>query len=616
MKRGVWVGSLLLSLAGWTSDLRAEEPLQPEPSGPVSTILAPAELLPSPVATIGRPTVIPDEPNCPPLPVLPTSGWQPVSYQLPAFPPGSAAPDARDIPNGDQLPTWEDVDEEKVKLPNKGNFATDRQQFLPPPLPAPPPGLQLPTSLPPTLQLPTSLPPAPPPAGNASGVKQPTGNTTMAVKQTSGNTAAATNDGNAIAVPNGSVQAFYEWSATGWPSSLPTMLPPASPDVPGNPFPYPYPLNSAGSQRPHYGDAPDQLSPLSPHFYVSAEYLLWWTKKDSTPPLVTTSTDSGFGFLNDPTTRVLFGGDYGGELQSGFRANAGLWLDTWCEEAIEVGGFFLGGRNTSFSANSNQFPVLARPFFDVNSGQQFSELVAFPGISTGHITVSAPSNFWGLDTNLRCNVCTTCDYRFDVLAGFRYLNLGEGLGITEVVQGGPNAPAPFTNSTTVVNDSFDTRNQFYGGQIGFSSEWKRGPWSVDMFGKVALGGTVQNLNINGSEAITAPNGVTTTFPGGLLALSSNIGNYNRTVFSVVPEVGLTLGYQITNNIRVYGGYNFLYWTNVVRPGEQINTNLDVTRIPNFAAPGTVPASSPTPTALFKESDFWAQGFVVGIEFRY
>ncbi len=243
-------------------------------------------------------------------------------------------------------------------------------------------------------------------------------------------------------------------------------------------------------------------------------------------------------------------------------------------------------------------------------------MVGFPGISTGHVTVTAPSSLWGLDTNLRCNVCLTCDYRFDLLLGFRYLNLFEGLNIEEDVLGSATAPAPFTNALTTVNDSFTTHNQFYGGQIGFDSEWKRGPWSLDVRGKLALGATEQQLTINGIESITAANGTTSNFTGGLLALPSNIGSYYKTEFSVVPEVGLTIGYQLTSAIRLFAGYNFLYWTNVARPGEQIDRNLDVTQIPNFNIAGAKPTAQPTPTVPFKQSDYWAQGIVIGIEFRY
>ncbi|MGG7379585.1 BBP7 family outer membrane beta-barrel protein, partial [Escherichia coli] len=71
---------------------------------------------------------------------------------------------------------------------------------------------------------------------------------------------------------------------------------------------------------------------------------------------------------------------------------------------------------------------------------------------------------------------------------------------------------------------------------------------------------------------TTPGGQTSAVVGGLLALPSNIGNFQRNRFGVVPQVGLKVGYNLTDNLRVYVGYDFLWWCNVVRPGDQIDTN--------------------------------------------
>ena len=56
---------------------------------------------------------------------------------------------------------------------------------------------------------------------------------------------------------------------------------------------------------------------------------------------------------------------------------------------------------------------------------------------------------------------------------------------------------------------------------------------------------------------------------------------------------------------------------MVRPGEQIDRVLDETQIPNFDPPGTIaPAGQNRPAVLFRQSDFWAQGMNLGLEFRY
>jgi hypothetical protein len=53
----------------------------------------------------------------------------------------------------------------------------------------------------------------------------------------------------------------------------------------------------------------------------------------------------------------------------------------------------------------------------------------------------------------------------------------------------------------------------------------------------------------------------------------------------------------------------------VRPGDQIDRGLDVTRIPNFGVPAN-PLPQPRPAVPFKETDYWAQGINIGLEFRY
>ncbi len=108
---------------------------------------------------------------------------------------------------------------------------------------------------------------------------------------------------------------------------------------------------------------------------------------------------------------------------------------------------------------------------------------------------------------------------------------------------------------------------------------------------------------------------TRTFSGGLLALSTNSGHFRTDRFAVLPEFGLKVGYQFTDHLRLTLGYDVLYWSSVVRPGGQIDRNLDTTLIPNFRT-ADVPTGQAHPMVLMRETDFWAQGLTVGLEFRY
>lgn len=405
--------------------------------------------------------------------------------------------------------------------------------------------------------------------------------------------------------------------------AVPAAAPAAEiPMVPG----WDAPVDASWGAGAPTGPLPDGLetpglagfNPVRPRFYVEGEYLLWWLQGQQVPVLATTSAPSDFAVLGAPSTQVLFGGNQinNGPF-SGARFTAGYWFGCDQNKAIEITGFFLSPNSRPFSINSSMFPVTGRPFQEINNGQETAQLTALPGVSTGTLTINAPSSLWGLGANYRCLWCCGCNYRISLLAGFRNINLNESLSITENVQGLPTAPQPFTNQMITVNDRFATQNHFYGGNLGVDAFWYWGRWSVETRGQVALGDTVQILDINGSQRFVSPTGVVQNFTGGLLALPSNIGHFTHNAFSVVPEIGINLGYQILPRLRGFVGYNFLYWSNVIRPGTSIDRSLDVTTIPNFPLnPQPAPVQGLHPAPLFHEVGFWAQGLTFGLEFFY
>jgi hypothetical protein len=64
---------------------------------------------------------------------------------------------------------------------------------------------------------------------------------------------------------------------------------------------------------------------------------------------------------------------------------------------------------------------------------------------------------------------------------------------------------------------------------------------------------------------------------------------------------------------VFVGYNFLYCSNILRAGDQIDTTLDVNAatFPITQRPG---ATRPAPK--FEDSGFWAQGINFGLHFTW
>ena len=385
--------------------------------------------------------------------------------------------------------------------------------------------------------------------------------------------------------------------------------------------------------------------------WVSAGLLVWGLKAGNTPPLVTTDTTGGTGGqIGQPGTATLYGGNQNNVARLGGQFTMGAWLNACQTKGIEGSYFFLNGPSDNFSASSSGAPgslVLARPFVNAINLQQDREQIsvtAFGGISGGSALVSSNSFFQGAQLNGICNLCSSCPtnccstgccqtgcgqtggyqsgypsqtgYRMDMLGGFQYLSLNENLVITENLLILPTAPPALDpGSTKMVTDSFGTRNDFYGSQIGVRGEWYRGAWFVNGTGQMALGSTHQEVQISGSTVFTNSGGVAVTQPGGLLALPTNIGTYSRDQFTVVPQIGFNVGRQLTNHVRVYVGYTAIYWSNVVRPGDQIDPVINTTQLPTAAGPGTLVGPA-RPAFEFRDSDLWAHGLNAGVQFGW
>jgi Putative beta barrel porin-7 (BBP7) len=343
--------------------------------------------------------------------------------------------------------------------------------------------------------------------------------------------------------------------------------------------------------------------PVASPFWFEADYLLWSVKGDKLPALVST------GNLGAPGTAVLFGdAAVNDRWRSGAEIKAGYWLDPAHGWGIEGSAFGLQDASTGFNASSNGNPTLVRPFLDVTTGLQNSLIVAAPGFSSGQIAINETSRLWGAGASVRREICASCAGRVSALVGYRFLRQSDGLTIATNQQGNNLVLGPFVIAAT---DQFATANNFSGLDLGLSGETHAGAFTFEWLGKVALGATYSTAQINGATSIALGGGAPTTLPGGLLALPSNMGSFSQTRFAVVPEVALKLGYQVTSQLRVHAGYDFLYWSNVVRPGNVIDTGVNPTLIPPVALVG---ASRPLPR--LDGSDFWAQGVNLGAVFSF
>jgi Putative beta barrel porin-7 (BBP7) len=409
-----------------------------------------------------------------------------------------------------------------------------------------------------------------------------------------------------------------------------------------------------------------------PIVYAHGEYLLWWFDGMNTPPLVAAADNPQFQMAE-----IIYGGDeILDEARHGGRITLGYFMDDYGHTGIEGEYLALGVLDETFVAGnlaldqSNVPPYIGRPFFntagvdadgdgdtndpgDIPRGPLVEE-VETDGLS-GTVRVRSESDFRSAGIRLRRALCCIpgsqadcgdmvgcgdavgcgpmgCGMgvggaspyarffsrgtrRFDLITGFRWTVLDESLSIEE------DLTSLADGTTFLLNDNFATSNRFTGGEVGFLWEWLHNQWSLEFLSKVAIGNTRQRVFISGSTLFDRGTADEDFATGGLLTQNSNIGAYERDELSVIPELGFTVGYMLTDRLRFTAGYTFLYWSNVVRPGDQIDTDVNVTQIPRFAESGGTPdvvdpISMDHPRFAFQQSDLWVNGLNLGLEYQW
>ena len=358
--------------------------------------------------------------------------------------------------------------------------------------------------------------------------------------------------------------------------------------------------------------------------WLKGEYLLWWIRKSpSNTPLVTLgdAADAVPGALDQPGTHVLFGNrPFSFDAASGVRVTAGV--DFLSDFGIEGSYFALERKANTFTVTSddNGNPLIARPVFNNQTQSENAYLYSLPDAASGSVSAVVQSRLQGGELNLTSKIFCSDTMTIKALAGFRYLELTEDLGVvgnlTPLVPGfltfmGQAADPP---STLTESDYFLVRNKFYGGQVGGQIGWRSERLSLDGTGKLGLGTTQEFFFINGLTTVNSA-GTVSTNPGGLLAQPSNMGRHFHSSFAVVPELGLTAGYQLSQQFKATMGYNLLYWSKVARPGDQIDRTVNPTQVARDSNFGNG-AADLRPIFQVHETDFWAQGLTFGLEFQY
>jgi hypothetical protein len=351
-------------------------------------------------------------------------------------------------------------------------------------------------------------------------------------------------------------------------------------------------------------------------FWMDADLLFGWVQDANLLPLVSTSSvgtaRTAAGVLGAPGATVLFGGRVNDTERPGFRLGAGYWFGEEQRLGIEASFLMLGSQATLFEAASNGTPILARPFFNANTSTQQSVLVAFPGVSSGAVDVRASSsNFYLTEIDFAEKVIDCGCFRLDTLLGYRTFSYDEGLRVRQVLAPTGTAFVPGTRITTV--DDFNTANEFHGGDFGLRARFHWENLTLDWLAKAAVGNIDREIGISGGQHTVVPGVAPANLTGGVLALSSNIGQHGSEQWTVVPEFGVGVNWQMNSQWRLRLGYTILLLDRIARAADEVDFTVNPNLFPGTGQSTTGPSR---PSFTLHRADIWVQTLNVGVEFSF
>ena len=400
-----------------------------------------------------------------------------------------------------------------------------------------------------------------------------------------------------------------------------------------------------GSAPPIWTPAPDS------RFYGGVEYLLWWVKDAPlSVPLVTTgpvsSTHHGFLSTSKGTTSdttILYGAPFGSASGgngsqrfqgfSGSRATFGYALGSERRFAVEASGFVLQQQSAGYAAYADLTgnPIINIPVFNTVSYTPGGRPGGLPpaedglpaslpsdpkrtdgnsGIFTGGVKVTNSLQLWGAEATGVMSLHRGSSWEVSGLVGARYLDLSEDFNLTYESVG---VSGLYNGSIGAASDAFETRNEFFGAMLGVRGRYASGRLSVDLAGRVAVGANHQTENVAGGFWATRLNSRSSAGREGIFAQPANEGRTSMDSFAVVPDAQIKIGYAITPRLRATLGYDFLYFSSVLRPGDQISHY--VPKGQTFQQGGTN-TSTTSPARYSETTDFFAHGFSLGLEYRF
>lgn len=338
-----------------------------------------------------------------------------------------------------------------------------------------------------------------------------------------------------------------------------------------------------------------------PNAWLRAEYLqLFMADAPYAGPWVTTSRAADQGRLGAPSTTALFGG-HGQALGafSGIRLTGGSWFNNQRTYGAEISAFVLPTKTHDVFITGDGAPgtVLALPFTLQTNGQATPSSVVLgqQASATNGVQIRTSTELWGVEANGLRMVCQAADAPRDLslLAGVRFLQLGERFAMS--------SESTATGSLVNRSDSVHTQASFFGVQIGGRGVRRWGRLSLLGVAKIGFGAASNLVTMSGQY-----NGFRFGSPNPDVSPANIQRNYLYD-FSVIPELQARLSYDVRPGWRLSAGYDFLYWTRVLRPGNQLDTSLD-------SASSTAALTAPFSTSpVDRHSNFWLQGWNIAIE---
>ncbi|WP_419194347.1 BBP7 family outer membrane beta-barrel protein [Novipirellula herctigrandis] len=356
--------------------------------------------------------------------------------------------------------------------------------------------------------------------------------------------------------------------------------------------------------------------PSRPRRYFDADLLLWWAGDSSLPSLLTTNPSGtpidDAGLIGSTSTSVLYGNDTVGDwAHVGFRMRFGRFVNESGISRLEIDLLQLFENDDSFGASSSGGdPILARPFYNSDTGANDAQIISFPGIADGSFDSDYERKAIGIDPLIFfCLKSGQCRW-WEFYTGYRFFWLRDKISIREHVDipaGGLIAPDTYYN----IHDTFTATNAYHLMPLGLSYSGNRNKWIWNVRGDIGFGFVSQTVEIEGSTQAFAGGVPAETHNAGFLALQTNRGKHDRTRFAWVPQINASMKRRLTDKMSAQFGYTVIYLHDAVKAVDHLPTAIDPGNLPP-----ELPGAGPNPVFAFNDEPLWVHGFNIGLQFNF